>query len=79
MDKAPASDKQTTSKRMTVNLRPGDVERLLKISDSEHLQPSEVIRRALATEAFVVRTLEEGRKILVEDDSGQLREVEFIR
>ncbi|MEE9298185.1 MAG: hypothetical protein V3V29_04035 [Acidimicrobiia bacterium] len=68
-----------TSKRLTVNLRPGDVERLTRIAETEHLQPSEVIRRALATEAFVVRTLESGRKILIEEADGQLREVEFIR
>ena len=66
------------ARRVTVNLRQQDVDRLDRIAKEAHLQPTDAIRRALATEAFVIRNRKEGRKILVEDESGNLREVEFL-
>lgn len=68
----------TIARRITVNLRPGDSDRLARIAEETHLQPNDVIRRALATESFVIRNLKEGRKILVEDSDGKLREIEFV-
>jgi predicted transcriptional regulator len=66
------------ARRITVNLRPGDASRLDQLAEEAQAQPSEVIRRALATEAFVKKTLRAGRKILVQDEKGNLREVEFV-
>lgn len=66
-------------KRVTVTLGETDVERLEEIADSERVSQNDAIRRALATEAFVQRTLAEGRKILVQDKDGKIREVEFVK
>jgi hypothetical protein len=71
-------DGSTIAKRITVNLRQGDNERLERIVRDTHLPPNDVIRRALATESFIIRNLREGRKILVQDTDGTLREVEFL-
>jgi hypothetical protein len=66
-------------RRVTVNLRRADTERLEEIATATRLNKNDAIRKALATEAFVQRTLSEGRKILVEDANGKVREVEFVQ
>jgi metal-responsive CopG/Arc/MetJ family transcriptional regulator len=66
-------------KRVTVTLGEADVERLDEISRAERVSRNDAIRRALATEAFVQRTLAAGRKILIEDADGKIREVEFVK
>lgn len=74
----PAADAGSRVTRLTVNLRPRDADRLEEIAKSTNLNKNEIVRRALATEAFMQRTLAEGRKILVEDSAGAVREVEFL-
>jgi hypothetical protein len=64
--------------RVTVNLREADKVRLEELADTTKLSKNDVIRKALATEAFVQRTLGENRKILVEDAKGNTRVVEFV-
>ena len=66
------------SKRVTVSLRDPDEDRLEEVSEATGLSQNDAIRKALATEAFVQRTLARGRKILVEGDDGEVREVEFV-
>ncbi|HEX2058701.1 MAG TPA: ribbon-helix-helix protein, CopG family [Actinomycetota bacterium] len=66
------------ARRVTVTLRQSDQRRLDEIAEAVHLSQNDVIRKALATEAFVQRVLGEGRKILVEDANGNVREVEFV-
>ncbi|MDQ6947489.1 MAG: ribbon-helix-helix domain-containing protein [Actinomycetota bacterium] len=66
-------------KRVTVTLGESDVERLDEISREGRVSKNDAIRRALATEAFVQRTLAAGRKILIEDADGKIREVEFVK
>lgn len=65
-------------KRVTVSLRPSDLDRLGEIASETHLSQNDAIRKALATEAFVQRALAEGRKILVEDAEGNVRYIEFV-
>lgn len=67
-----------TTRRVTVNLRPSDVERINKIAESTGLSANEIIRRALATESFVVENRNKDRKILVEDENGKVSRVEFV-
>ncbi len=69
----------TSSKRVTVTLSEADQERLDEIAREERVSQNEAIRRALATEEFIVRTLANGRKIMVQDADGTLREVEFVK
>lgn len=69
---------RTTAKRVTVTLGEVDQERLDDIARKERVSKNDAIRRALATEQFVVNTIRSGRKLLVRDDDGTIREVEFI-
>ncbi len=64
-------------KRITVNLRPSDVERIEQIAAETGLTANEIIRRALATESFVQKTRKNDEKILVEGKQGT-RQVEFL-
>ena len=75
-DTRPQSDGGVT--RVTVTLRPADSARMDELASRTRLSKNDVIRKALATEAFVQRTLAENRKILVEDANGNIREVQFI-
>ena len=68
----------STAKRVSVNLRGSDLDRLEEVSQASRLNPNDAIRKALATEAFVQRTLAKGGKILVQDEDGTIREVEFV-
>jgi hypothetical protein len=70
--------KSGTTRRVTVNLRASDVERIERIAESTGLSANEIIRRALATESFVVENRNKDRKILVEDSDGQVSRVEFM-
>ena len=65
--------------RVTVTFREADNDRLDEVVQATKLNKNDAIRKALATEAFVQRTLADGRKILVEDANGNVREVEFVR
>lgn len=71
-------EEKPSARRVTVSLRAGDVERIQRIAQKTKLSANEIIRRALATEDFVVGTRSDGKKILVEDDDGRLRQVEFL-
>jgi hypothetical protein len=65
-------------KRLSVSLRPSDLRRVEELAAESGLPINEVIRRALATESFVYRNRHDGRRILVEDRDGKLREIEFL-
>jgi Ribbon-helix-helix protein, copG family len=78
-EKHAMTEREETARRVTVNLRPSDVERIEEIAEQTSLTANEIIRRALATESFVIRTLKDGRKVLTEDSEGRLREVQFVR
>ncbi len=64
-------------KRVTVTLKVDDIERLQFISERTGLSKNDSIRKALATQVWVGRMLAAGRKILVEDGKGNIREVVF--
>lgn len=67
-------------KRISVSLDERDDDRLQAVKKETRISSeSEVMRRALATEAFVQETLDEGGKILVQAKDGSVREVKFVR
>ena len=66
------------SQRVAVNLRDADLDRLKEVADANRLTRNDAIRKALATEAFVQRELKAGHKILIEDEKGNIRQVEFV-
>lgn len=70
---------QPQTRRITVNLRATDIERIEEIAADTGMTANEILRRALATQSFVNRTQREGRKILVTDEKGKdIREVEIL-
>lgn len=71
-------DDQPESKRVSVTLRRTDRDRLDQIIDETKLPTNDAIRHALATEAFILRAMREGSKILIETSDGRTREVEFV-
>lgn len=69
-----------TVKRVTVNLREEDFDRLRELADKLGLSPNEVLRRALATETFLTRKrIDEGSDVLVRDKKGDVEQVVFTR
>ncbi|MGO1317480.1 MAG: hypothetical protein ACTMIR_10665 [Cellulomonadaceae bacterium] len=69
----------STAKRVTANLRPRDEAHLDEVTARAQLSPNDAIRQALASEAFIQRTLKEGGSILVRNADGEIREVQFVR
>ena len=70
---------RTTVRRVTVSLREADVINLEFISACTGLGQNDVIRKALATEAFVQEQLLLGGALLVENpETGQIRQVAFV-
>ncbi len=67
----------TTSKRVTVTLRPSDLERIERIASLTGQAPNEVIRHAIATEDFLVASRQKDEKLLVEGADG-VRAIEFL-
>lgn len=65
------------SKRVTVTLKPTDVDRIERIASITGQTPNEVIRRALATEDFIVASRSKEQRLLVEGKDGT-RVVEFL-
>jgi hypothetical protein len=67
-----------TARRVTANLRARDEANLEAIAADADLSQNDAIRKALASEAFIQRTLRSGGSILVRDESGEIREVQFV-
>lgn len=65
------------AKRFGVNLRRTDVERLHEIAASYDIKPTEVIRRAVATEYKLLKIVEEGGQVLVKKADDQLLELDL--
>jgi predicted transcriptional regulator len=65
--------------KMSVNLSDEAAEALKKMADKNGVTVTEQLRRSIATEAWRERAEAEGGKVLVEDASGRVREVEFQR
>lgn len=65
--------------RLSVSLSPRDRRRLSDLAEELHLSRNDVVRRALAVEHYLRQHLREGRKILIEDEDGRLRQVEFVQ
>lgn len=68
----------TAVRRVTTSLRDPDVSNLQEVSGATRLSENDAIRKALATEAFVQETLQNGGRILVEDKDGNIRQVAFV-
>jgi len=65
------------AKRFGVNLRRPDVERLYDIAGTYDITPTEVIRRAIATEYKLLKIIEEGGQVLAKKANDQLLELDL--
>jgi predicted transcriptional regulator len=65
--------------KMSVNLSDEAAEALKRMADKNGVTVTEQLRRSIATETWRERAEEAGGKVLVEDASGRVREVEFQR
>ena len=68
-----------TKERVNATLGSVDSARLRELMDRTDLDRNDVIRKALATQVFIQRTLDEGQSILIKDKDGTLREVAFVQ
>ena len=72
-----ASKPGAVAKRFGVNLRQTDVERLYDIARAHDITPTEVFRRAIATEYKLLKIVEEGGRILALKSDGQTVELDL--
>ena len=64
--------------RLNTTLGPADLEHLDAITEATRLDRNDAIRRAIATEAFIQRSLQQGAKLLLETPDGQVKQIEFV-
>jgi predicted transcriptional regulator len=63
--------------RLSVNLSPEAAEALKAIADERHTTITEVVRDAIATEKFLQEEIGRDSKFLVQDKSGNVRQIIF--
>ncbi|MBD2124565.1 CopG family transcriptional regulator [Trichocoleus sp. FACHB-262] len=66
-----------THKRMSVSL-PGDVAQLLEsLAETQGISQNEALRKAIATEAYLLQERLQGSKVLLQKPDKEIREVIF--
>ena len=65
------------AKRFGVNLRQTDVERLYDIARAHDITPTEVFRRAIATEYKLLKIVDEGGQILAKRSDDVMLELDL--
>jgi predicted transcriptional regulator len=63
--------------KMSVNLSEDAVRKLKEMAGKNGITLTEQLRRSIATEVWREQVEESGGSVLVENQSGQVREVEF--
>lgn len=69
----------TKIKKITVNLPEEAVELMKKWSLERGTTVTEVLKQALRTENYFTNEINEGHKVLVQDEDGKIKEVVFNR
>ena len=73
----PVSSNASSVKRMSISLS-GDIARLLEfLADSQGISQNEALRRAIATEAYLLQERQQGTKVLLQKPDKEIREVLF--
>lgn len=65
--------------RLTVDLPLGSIALLTELAKSQGCTMTEAIRRALATQRFLLNRQGEGAKVLLLSPEGELKEIAFRR
>lgn len=73
-----ATDKATTARRITLNLREREAAELEERASRHQMKLNEVVRRAISRDQFIEEKLESGARILVEEQDGTTHLVEFV-
>jgi len=69
---------EATRVKVTVNLRPEDLETLRAIAKRRKITLTEAIRRAIAMERFVEAAIADGGNLLVEQKDKRLRQLVLV-
>jgi hypothetical protein len=64
-------------KRMSISLSADAVQMLEYIAKSQGLTQNEALRKAIATEAYLLREMAQGSKVLLQKADKEVREVVF--
>jgi hypothetical protein len=64
--------------RLSVNLAPDVASALRELAQEHGLTLSEAVRRAISTEHYLRAKRREGYKVLIEDQRGKMRQLEFV-
>ena len=68
--------KTKSGKRMTIEISEDLAESLERLSEQQGFSQADVIRRAIATEVFFAKEIQDGGKILIQKDDS-IREIVF--
>lgn len=72
-----ASSNASSIKRMSISLS-GDIARLLEfLAESQGISQNEALRKAIATEAYLLQERQQGTKVLLQKPDKEIREVLF--
>lgn len=69
---------EATRVKVTVNLRPEDLETLRAIAKRRKITMTEALRRAIAMERFVDAAIADGGNLLVEQKDKRLRQLVLV-
>ena len=72
-----ANKEKSQTKRISVSLPLETIEKLDKIASRHGITMTDAIRRAIATEAYIDREIQENSKILIQKSDNSLMEVVF--
>lgn len=73
----PPTTSSSSAKRMSITFSHDTLQQLDFLASSQGISQSEVIRKSLATEAYLYQERLEGSKILLQKSDKELREVVF--
>jgi hypothetical protein len=77
MDTKNSSNAINTAKRMSISLT-GDATEMLKfLAESQGITQNEALRKAIATEAYLLQERQKGSKVLLQKSDNEIREVIF--
>jgi metal-responsive CopG/Arc/MetJ family transcriptional regulator len=73
----PTKTPSNTTKRMSVNLSSDVANWLESIAKEQNISQSEALRRAIATEKYLLDERQKGSKVLLQRSDKEIREVIF--
>ncbi|MBW4460470.1 MAG: hypothetical protein KME47_09555 [Nodosilinea sp. WJT8-NPBG4] len=65
-----------TPKRMSINLTGDAAEYLEDLAESQGITQTEALRRAIATESYIQKSIKEGYRVLLQN-KDEIREIVF--